>query len=242
MRSPDYGKTVRPIKVIVFDLDGTLVLSAVDFLEMKKRVMEYIMEHYPSLAEEVDSSSNREVLQRFSRLLPQGALRDREMAELNRIMDAVELEAVESLRPACRIRELILQLRSMGLRVAILTRSCERYTTEVLRRYGISGLLDAVSCRNHGFPVKPDPESIRRLAELLHLQPDEMLLVGDHPMDGQCAKLAGALFVAVSYGSSGPEKLEKFDPIAILDDLDELPRLIRDLEVSPRSQRPNTYQ
>lgn len=52
-----------------------------------------------------------------------------------------------------------------------------------------------------------------------HIDPEEVIIVGDTPMDVSCARALGAVAVAVSTGFSTREELEAAQPDFLLDDL-----------------------
>ena len=54
----------------------------------------------------------------------------------------------------------------------------------------------------------------------------ELVMVGDTSFDLQMAQNAGVKSIGVSYGAHDVTKLEEFDPIAIVDDLSVLPKVL----------------
>ncbi len=212
------------IKAVAFDLDNTLVRSATDFSKMRLLIRGYIRRHMPSL-QGVDSA--RTTIELLERVEKMDALDGREghLERIHEIMDRVELESVSKIAPMEGAASCLSQLREMGLRIGVLTRSCPAYTRAALERTGLSEFVDASFSRTAGEPVKPDPRSIAILAGRLGVPTRLFVMVGDHESDAECARLAGIPFVQLA---STPES-KPLRSTATIASLEELPSTIRDL-------------
>ena len=74
---------------------------------------------------------------------------------------------------------------------------------------------------------KPHPAGLLQAMSRLGCQPDEVVYIGDHPVDAQAARGAGISFVAVLTGMSERQDfLENQPPLAIIDNLTGLPELL----------------
>lgn len=74
--------------------------------------------------------------------------------------------------------------------------------------------------------TKPDPEGINRLMKILDLTSNEVIILGDLPVDMLAAKAAGVHALGISHGFGAPAELIKAGAILIVDDLSSLPQLI----------------
>ena len=74
---------------------------------------------------------------------------------------------------------------------------------------------------------KPHPAGLLRAMNALGCRPDEVVYIGDHLVDAEAARGAGIGFVAVLTGMSERQDfLESHQPLAIIDNLTELPELL----------------
>jgi phosphoglycolate phosphatase-like HAD superfamily hydrolase len=64
-----------------------------------------------------------------------------------------------------------------------------------LAALGVTGSLDAVVCADDGVPVKPAPDMVIHLCEVVGVQPARTAVVGDSPADLLMARAAGVAFV-----------------------------------------------
>lgn len=70
---------------------------------------------------------------------------------------------------------------------------------------------------------KPNPISMKFLAQKLGVNVDEILYVGDNVWDYLCAKGAGAGFIGVASGRHGRTKWDAFDEdVAVVDSVASL--------------------
>ena len=73
---------------------------------------------------------------------------------------------------------------------------------------------------------KPHPAGLLQALSRLGCRPDEVVYIGDHPVDAQAARGAGIAFVAVLTGMSEREHFLESEPLAIIADLAGLPELL----------------
>lgn len=210
-------------KAVIFDLDDTLVASTVDYAKFKRLVIDRIVRDGEPRGSYDPGELIVTIIARYeasmrSKGLPEAQVRDK-VAELDRIMDAVELERVSETTRIAGALEVLSLLKARGVKVGILTRGCEQYARAALERAGLSHLVDEVECRNSKTKPKPSPESYQKLAKALGVRPEETVFVGDHPMDAQCAANAGAPFVGVMTGDVPEEELLDSGSVAVFRDV-----------------------
>ena len=97
-------------------------------------------------------------------------------------------------------------------------------------RNGLDKALDSTGLRSY-FSIercadesasKPDPLMLEQIMSVMKIKPSEMLMVGDTDFDLDMAARAGVDSVGVSYGAQARHRLEAFNPLCIVDDLNEL--------------------
>ena len=201
--------TPPEVEALVFDLDGTLVHSTINYQKMVSGVTEILR----SKGIEVDPAQRRiwEIIQRSQEFLREMGRDPSEMEEiLPRItlhLNAVELENVDKVTPIEGARETLEKLKSMGLKIGIATRSCSAFAKEALRRTEMDKFVDMVLARDDTPHPKPDPRHLVQVIEGLNTPLKRAVFIGDTTTDLRTAREAGVSFIAIP---SRPEWAERF--------------------------------
>ncbi len=228
-----------PLLGVVFDLDGTLVLSEHAFERMRHEVIRIAEEHGVPAGALSPTETIPRILERalgeIERAGRSRGDRYRFEAAAHRRIDEIELEALPrtTVRPGAE--ELLRGLAGRGYRLGILTRSSEPFATAALQRVGLRGLVPFLRTRTDSGPAKPDPEALLRLLTAMSVPPARAVYVGDHILDAECAVRAQVKFYAVlpvETGSLGTDadRFRAAGASAVARDLGEL---ARQLDVLP---------
>ena len=219
------NKIPKPLKAVIFDLDDTLVLSTVDFAKFKRLVIEKMVDQGEDGRLYSPNETIVAILGRYEARMRAQGVADKEirsmLAELDRIMDEVELERVSETVEIKGAAGLLRMLRGRGVRIGILTRGCHEYASEALTRTGLLELVDKLECRNSNTKAKPDPEAYNNLVRSLGVNPQDTIFVGDHPIDAKCAENAGVMFIAVETGDVPRELLLEAGSAEVFKDVGE---------------------
>ncbi len=112
-------------------------------------------------------------------------------------------------------------LKRLGGRKSTATTKGTPTTRAVLEQFGLIGHFDHVQGTD-GFPAKPEPDVILKSLQILDVPPEDCLLVGDTPADMEAGRRAGVKICAVRYGYGDLEQLAGWKPDYWIDDLGEL--------------------
>lgn len=246
---PDDGapRFLEPLLGVVFDLDGTLVLSGHDFPKMRREVVRVAERHgvvpgHLSPAEPVPRLMEAAIAELEAANVPEGA-RFRFEAEVNARIDAIELEALPRTVARRGAKALLASLTQRGFRLAVLTRSSRQFCYAALERTELLPYFPFLRTRSSPGPVKPSPEALLALLGEMGVPRERALYVGDHLLDAECATRARVRFYGVLDDAPGPESLtaERFRAVgasAIAKDLDELGRHLGDRVASAPGAAP----
>lgn len=114
---------------------------------------------------------------------------------------AYELAKLEHLAPYEGICECLLELRGMGLKLAVVTDATRANTISRLERTGLAHFFDLVVTYDDAGKRKPSPDSIRLALDRLGLRPEDALFVGDSPSrDVAAGKAIGTETAYAAYG------------------------------------------
>ncbi|MBT4424935.1 HAD family hydrolase [Candidatus Bathyarchaeota archaeon] len=187
-----------PYKAVVFDLDGTLVESKIDYQKMGKQIKELLGRK--GMTEHIEDRrkayqiirEGAESLLKFG--LPPENL-ESTLIELDMIMNRIELDALPTMTPKPNAVETIKTLHSEGYRLGICTRSHRVYADKTLEMYGLDSLFHAVVARDDTPHPKPDARQLLVTIEKVGATRENTLYIGDTTTDLVTAENANVDFV-----------------------------------------------
>ncbi len=119
-------------------------------------------------------------------------------------------------------------LRECGFKLGIVSTKYRRRINEVLER---EALVDGFQVVIGGEDVeehKPHPQGLLEAIKKLECSPASVVYVGDSVVDAELAKRTGVPLIVVLSGVTPREHFDKYEPIAVLENVSELPKVIRD--------------
>lgn len=172
-------------------MDKTLIDSTIDFQKMKTRVISFLEQSgvQPGLL-------NTALLNQDIEALAHAFLREHRTSthqirkifiRVAKIMNDIELEAIETVQPYLDALEVLQRLSDQGFKLGIITRGCREYAEKALEKAQLHQFFTAIVARDEVTHPKPDPEHPQLLLKRLKVNPSETLLVGDTPTDILCA-------------------------------------------------------
>jgi len=218
------------IDTVLFDLDGTLVDTALDFARMRNEVLELASDYGLIPPKELY------VLEIIAHVGRQLAARDLEAGQsfaqgAEMILSHIEMEAVDRAQPLPGAQETLGELRERGLSVGIVTRNCRRAAECILARLSLPH--DLLLTRDDVSRVKPDPAHLLEAVRRLGSRPECGVMVGDHPMDILAGQQAGMCTVAIT--SSRPiSDFAEVHPDLVIESIPEL------LTILPQGRKLNS--
>ncbi len=225
--------TPGKIKGIVFDLDGTLIHSSIDFPKMKRYMIDILEANDVPQGLLTTKDLNVEIFEKAERAWDERGKPESERvgvrARLEEAMNQGELEAIATVEQVEEASETVRKLKEMGYKLAILTRSHNAYAVKALKKIGAYEYFDLIIGRNESPKPKPYAEAMEHTAELMGVRLDEVVLVGDHRLDMMSAANAGCLFIGVRTGRRGDESWGGQKPEVLFDGISDIPAYLEGL-------------
>ncbi|HKY01940.1 MAG TPA: phosphoglycolate phosphatase [Burkholderiales bacterium] len=196
------------IKVVLFDLDGTLADTAPDLAAALNALL-IEQGRQPISYEDVrplTSAGARGMLKAGMGIGPSHP--DFETLK-NRFLTLYENAICVGTRLFDGVPELLKELEARGICWGVVTNKHTRFTTPLIKALELAHRSACIVCGDTTEHSKPHPAPLLHAAELVGATPAECLYVGDDLRDVQAARAAGMQVLAAGYGYLGEEN----DPV-----------------------------
>ena len=196
-------------KIIVFDLDGTLINSLEDLADSANHVLtQHGFPTHPVDAYRYFVGDG--VRKLIERILPEEERTDAQIEQCKAEFVAyykIHMEDKTSVYPG--ITELLKALKERGLKIAVATNKVHVAVAPLMAKYFPGIHFDSLIGQREGIPVKPAPQIMFDILKETGCQPSEALHVGDTATDMQLAHNAGVESVGVLWGYRPLEELQE---------------------------------
>ncbi|MCL2022258.1 MAG: phosphoglycolate phosphatase [Betaproteobacteria bacterium] len=211
---------MKKLSSVTFDLDGTLLDTAVDIAAACRRMLAAMGKPARDEAE-IRIFVGRGMQTLIERCLtwemPPAASELAEGMRLFRLYYAEENGRAATLYPG--VREGLSAFYAVGLPLAVVTNKRLAYTLPLLEQSGLSGYFQVVVGGDSTPCLKPEPEPILYACRQLRVAPAENLHIGDSINDVMAARAAGCPVWLVPYGYTEGVQLLKDSGDLIVPDL-----------------------
>jgi phosphoglycolate phosphatase len=213
-----YGRNMKKIDLMVFDLDGTLIDSGDDIVSSVNHTLNVL--NIPILTRETIigfvGDGVRELITRSI-----GKERTDKLEIALGIFSAYYSEHLfDTTRVYSGVTEVLEYFGDK--KKVIITNKLHDFTVEIVEKLGICGYFDKIIGMGKGIPKKPDPYLLHSLMKEFGVEGDRTVVVGDGNNDVLLAKNAGALSCAFLSGLGDVEKLLELDPEYVYKDIRQL--------------------
>ncbi len=185
------------VKLIVFDLDGTLIDSRMDLAGAVNH-MRGSMGLEPLTAERIVSFVGNGVGNLVRRAIADSDIDFEEALRRMKAYYAVHLVDTTTLYPG--VRDGLRQLAERGITLTVLSNKPQAASTEILRKLNVAEYFAEIVGGDSAYPLKPAPDALVALRERFAATDAECWMVGDHYTDLEAGRRAGFHRALVGWG------------------------------------------
>ncbi|MEH6585967.1 MAG: HAD-IA family hydrolase [Halioglobus sp.] len=187
------------LKAVLFDLDGTLVDTADEFvLVVQKLRAEHGMDEMDPVRIRASVSNGARALVALGLGLdPQEEIFESKRLRLLELYTEV---LGSSAKPYPGIMPLLAELKKRNITWGVATNKPRAYAEPLLERITALPPCPSLVCPDDVKDRKPHPESLYRNCRDLDCAPHEAIYIGDHLRDIDAGKRAGMYTIAAAYG------------------------------------------
>ena len=207
-------------KLVLFDLDGTLL----DTLDDLSEAVNFAMQSHGlpgHTRDEYMSMVGHGIRNLVKQALPaekqeDEALIDSALADFKAHYTAhIDVHT----HPYPGMVEVITRLHEAGVQLAVASNKFQEGAEYLIRKFFPGIPFVAVLGNRPGFPLKPDPEIVGEVLRRSGIRPEDAVLVGDSPTDMKTAANGGIAAVAVTWGY---RPMRGFPGVTVVDSAEEL--------------------
>jgi 2-haloacid dehalogenase len=140
------------------------------------------------------------------------------------------LEAYRALSPFPEARTMMEQLKSSGMRTAVLSNGTRSMLDAALTSGGLGGLINVVVSADDVKTFKPDPRLYQLVMQKLDIAANEVVFCSSNPWDAASAASFGFRVILINR-SRHPREYPFATMAAERPDLREIPQLVRELSL-----------
>jgi phosphoglycolate phosphatase len=204
-------------KLVIFDLDGTLLNTIYDLAHATN----YALHKSGFPVHDVEKYRffvGNGITKLFERALPENEKNDENIHLIRKhFIPYYEQHSADFTKPYDGIHELLADLQSRDLKMAVASNKYHKATEELIGKFFPAIHFVAIFGQREGVPVKPNPTIVFEILQKAKISTKETLCVGDSGVDMQTAINARIDSVGVTWGFRSREELEKHGAKYIID-------------------------
>lgn len=218
-------------KLVIFDLDGTLVNTIADLAEATNYALR--QHGYPTYPiDTIRGFVGNGINKLLERSLPESFRTEEQIRALRKdFTEYYDKHHTDLTEPYPQIKETLEWIQNNSIELAVASNKYQEATEKIVKHYFPDIEFLRILGQRNNIPTKPDPTIVNEIAEYANIEKKDILYVGDSGVDMQTAINAKVEYIGVSWGFRSREELEKFRPLAIIDSACQLKEILRAINI-----------
>lgn len=201
----------QPLRAVLFDLDGTLIDTAPDFIRIIRLMCEQANIAVPS-DEHIRAQVSEGARAMVNLIYPDLTIDSPQLLQIRQ--QFLDIYAQNIAVDTCLFPDmdaLLQQLEAQNIPWGIVTNKPRGLSELLLAALNLTARCEVLVCPDDVSRTKPDPEPMLLAASKLGIAPEQIIYVGDHPRDIDAGRAAGMPTVLAAYGYLPPDHKDNLD-------------------------------
>ena len=209
-------------KLVIFDLDGTLLDTIADLAESANYALKQL--GYPTHdVETIRTFVGNGINKLLERALPSHEQTEENVIRMrSHFVPYYDVHNADLSNQYPGIVSLLEDLQAKGIQIAVASNKYQEATVKLVKQYFPDIDFIEILGQREGINVKPDPTIVFDILQKADVSKEDILYVGDSGVDMQTAINAGVDAVGVTWGFRPRAELESFQPMGLIDKAEEL--------------------
>ena len=225
----------KPIKAIIWDLDGTLINFKINSVKARRKAIKVLRDYgiqKENLSIETPILENVKISRVIFSEIGFSSEKIKEIIkEVNNAVIQVEHEAAIKATLTQGIDQVLEFAKKKRLKQAVFTYNTHGNARTSLETAGISHYFEIIVGRDDTKNLKPHPDHLKHICEKIHVSPDQIVVIGDTGRDIEAAINIGSRSIALNTKIPNYLKRELFQKANKIIEPEEIPsKLIETLE------------
>lgn len=214
------------IKLVIFDLDGTLLDTVADLANSTNFALEKCgFPTHETSAYNLFVGNGINKL--FERALPEGAKTTENILRIRQIFlpHYQKYNALFTV-PYPGIPELLKTLHQKGFKLAVASNKYHEATLKMVDHFFPEIPFAAVLGQREGIPAKPHPGIVHEIMNIAGTSKEETLYIGDSGVDMETVLNSEVIGAGVTWGFRPLEELKQYNPKFIVNQAEDILRIV----------------
>ena len=198
---------MQKIKLVIFDLDGTLLNTISDLAHSTNFALE--KNGFPGHPiDDYRFFIGNGINKLFERALPENEKTEENIMRIRKsFLPYYDAHNTDYTKPYEGIHELLTTLQSEGYMLAVASNKYQAATEKLIKYLFPDIIFTAVLGQRENIPVKPDPAIVHDILKIANISPEEAIYIGDSGVDMQTASNSKVTSIGVTWGFRPHEEL-----------------------------------
>ncbi len=209
------------IQLIVFDLDGTLIQSNIDYMGIRDEVRQLLEDLVPPDEYQIIKDTPTTILNLVELVKTkdtQGGLFEKAWL----IVEEAERVGYEEAKIDDDIHSTLSKLQLENFKIAIFTNNSRKLTDYGMKKFELNQYTDVVITRDDVEEAKPNPEGLVKIMNHFNKSTEQTIFIGDSWLDAETAQVAGVDFIYFGDSSAPGTRRKKIEVNKIVNKISDI--------------------